>query len=76
MQQQEKSLFNINLNAKRGENESYSDYKIRLSQNNKLLKMYRLAGRKQFKAMFPDGVDYTMFKDQPEVQPENTESNG
>jgi len=72
MQQQEKSLLNINLNAKRGEDESFIDYKIRLAQNNKLLKIYRLSGRKQFKKMFPEGVDYTMF----EAQPENTESNG
>ena len=70
--QQEKSLLNINLNAKRGEDESFSDYKIRLAQNNKLLKIYRLSGRQQFKTMFPEGVDYTMF----DAQPENTESNG
>lgn len=70
--QQEKSLLNINLNAKRGEDESFIDYKIRLAQNNKLLKIYRLSGRKQFKTMFPEGVDYTMF----DAQPENTESNG
>ena len=70
--QQEKSLLNINLNAKRGENESYSDYKIRLSQNKKLLKIYRLAGRERFRTMFPEGVDYTMF----DVQPENKETNG
>ena len=36
--QQEKSLLNINLNAKRGEDESFIDYKIRLTQNSKLLK--------------------------------------
>lgn len=69
--QQEKSLLNINLNAKRGEDESYSDYKIRLVQNKKLLKIYRLSGREQFKKMFPEGVDYTMFNAQPENQENN-----
>tara|TARA_R100000908_G_C3750992_1_gene145587 strand:- start:477 stop:707 length:231 start_codon:yes stop_codon:yes gene_type:complete len=70
--QQEKSLLNINLDAKRGENESFIDYKIRLNQNSKLLKIYRISGREKFKAMFPEGVDYTMF----DAQPENTESDG
>ena len=69
--QQEKSLLNINLNAKRGEDESYSDYKIRLVQNKKSLKIYRLSGREQFKKMFPEGVDYTMFNAQPENQENN-----
>ena len=42
-----------------------------LSQNKKLLKIYRLAGRERFRTIFPEGVDYTMF----DVQPENKENN-
>ena len=46
----------LNLNDARSENESYEDYKKRLKQNRAILKMYKTAGRDNFKQMFPNGI--------------------
>ena len=46
----------INLSNARSENESYEDYKKRLKQNKKILKLYNTVGRDVFKEMFPGGV--------------------
>ena len=51
------SAFNdINLSNARSENESYEDYKKRLKQNEKILKLYKTVGRDNFKEMFPNGI--------------------
>ena len=46
----------INLSNARSENESYEDYKKRLKQNEKILKLYKTVGRDNFKEMFPNGI--------------------
>ena len=55
------SAFNeLNLSNARSENESYEDYKKRLKQNEKILKLYNTVGRDVFKEMFPNGVQETL----------------
>ena len=46
----------VNLSNARSENESYEDYKKRLKQNERILKVYNTMGRDAFKEMFPAGV--------------------
>ena len=46
----------VNLSNARSENESYEDYKKRLKQNKRILKLYNQVGRDNFKEMFPGGV--------------------
>ena len=46
----------VNLSNARSENESFEDYKKRQKQNNEITKIYSIAGREGFKAMFPNGV--------------------
>jgi DNA-binding Lrp family transcriptional regulator len=51
------SAFNeLNLSNARGENESFEDYKKRQKQNKEISKVYEVAGREGFKAMFPNGI--------------------
>ena len=52
----------INLSNARSENESYEDYKKRLKQNEKILKLYNTVGRDVFKEMFPTGIEYKVFE--------------
>ena len=62
------SAFNdINLSNARSENESYEDYKKRLKQNKKILKLYNTVGRDVFKEMFPGGIEEALKKPQEEV---------
>ena len=50
------SLFEgINLNGKRGEDESYQDYKNRQKTNTILLKIFRTQGSPTCWQIFPDG---------------------
>ena len=61
------SAFNdINLSNARSENESYEDYKKRLKQNEKILKLYNTVGRDVFKEMFPGGIEEALKKPQEE----------
>ena len=55
-QQQDISLLNINLSNARPENESYEDYRIRLTRNKQILATYSTMGREAFREMFPNGV--------------------
>ena len=57
----------INLSNARSENESYEDYKKRLKQNEKILKLYNTVGRDVFKEMFPGGIEEALKKPQEEV---------
>ena len=51
------NAFNeVNLSNARSENESFEDYKKLKKQNNEITKIYSIAGRDGFKAMFPNGV--------------------
>jgi len=54
--QQDISLLNINLSNARSENESYEDYRIRLTRNKQILRTYFTMGREAFREMFPNGV--------------------
>ena len=59
----ENSLFkDLNLSDARSENETREEYKLRLKQNKQVMKIYNKVGREQFKQMFPEGVNYDMFK--------------
>jgi len=59
----ENSLFKgLNLSDARSENETREEYKLRLKQNKQVMKVYNKMGREQFQLLFPDGVNYDMFK--------------
>ena len=59
----ENSVFkDLNLSDARSENETREEYKLRLKQNKQVMKIYNKVGREQFKQLFPDGVNYDMFK--------------
>tara|TARA_R110000765_G_scaffold228662_1_gene332331 strand:+ start:1209 stop:1571 length:363 start_codon:yes stop_codon:yes gene_type:complete len=59
---QEESLLNLNLDGKRGVDETYDVYKARMRNNKHTLKLYSKVGRERFKSMFPNGVDASMFE--------------
>ena len=59
----ENSVFkDLNLSDARSKNETREEYKLRLKQNRQVMKLYNTVGREQFKQMFPEGVNYDMFK--------------
>ena len=59
----ENSLFkDLNLSDARSENETREEYKSRLKQNKQVIKIYNIVGRENFQRMFPEGVNYDMFK--------------
>ena len=62
-----KAFAGVNLSNARSENESYEDYKKRLKQNEKILKLYNTVGRDVFKEMFPGGIEEALKKPQEEV---------
>ena len=60
----ENSVFkDLNLSDARSENETREEYKLRLKQNRQVMKVYNKVGREQFKQLFPEGVNYNMFKE-------------
>ena len=64
MTEQNYSAFEgLNLSDARSENETREDYKLRLKQNRQVMKVYNKVGREQFKQLFPEGVNYNMFKE-------------
>ena len=59
----ENSVFkDLNLSDARSENETREEYKSRLKQNKQVIKIYNIVGRENFQRMFPEGVNYDMFK--------------
>ena len=52
----------LNLSDARMENETREEYKKRLKLNGKVMKIYFKVGREQFQQMFPEGINYDMFK--------------
>ena len=46
----------VNLSNARAENESFEDYKSRRKFNQKVLKLYKELGPRQFEEMFPGGA--------------------
>ena len=68
----ENSVFkDLNLSDARSKNETREEYKLRLKQNRQVMKLYNTVGREQFQQMFPEGVNYGMFKPKEEVKEEN-----
>ena len=53
---------NLNLNDARMKNETREEYKKRQKQNKQALKLYNKVGREMFQEMFPEGINYEMFK--------------
>ena len=43
-------------------NETREEYKKRMKQNKQAFKLYDKIGREQFIEMFPEGINYEMFK--------------
>ena len=72
---QDISLLNINLSNARSENESYEDYRIRLTRNKQILRTYFTMGREAFREMFPGGVATAITDAKAEMQ-SNTDSEG
>ena len=59
----ENSVFkDLNLSDARSKNETREEYKLRLKQNRQVMKLYNTVGRENFQQMFPEGVNYDMFK--------------
>tara|TARA_B100000287_G_C20319655_1_gene657292 strand:+ start:116 stop:355 length:240 start_codon:yes stop_codon:yes gene_type:complete len=55
-----RAFNDVNLSNARGENEPYKAYKLRLKQNERILKMYNTIGRDAFRELFPAGVGEAM----------------
>ena len=66
----------INLSGARSENESYEDYKKRLKQNEKILKLYNTVGRDNFKEMFPNGIQEAIKNADEEAEKANAKTLG
>ena len=64
----------LNLSDARSENETREEYKLRLKQNRQVMKIYNTVGRENFQRMFPEGVNYDMFK-QPTKKEVNERQN-
>ena len=71
--QQDISLLNINLSNARSENESYEDYRARLTRNNQILNTYHTIGREAFREMFPNGVAEAITEAQAQMAKEEKE---
>ena len=71
----ENSVFkDLNFSDTRSENETREEYKLRLKQNRQVMKIYNTVGRENFQQMFPEGVNYDMFK-QPTKKEVNERQN-
>ena len=71
----ENSVFkDLNLSDARSKNETREEYKLRLKQNRQVMKIYNTVGRENFQQMFPEGVNYDMFK-QPTKKEVNERQN-
>jgi hypothetical protein len=71
--QQDISLLNIDLSNARSENESYVDYRARLTRNKDILKTYFTFGREGFREMFPNGVADAITEAQAQMVKEKKE---
>jgi len=71
------SAFNkVNLSNARSENESFEDYKKRQKQNSEILKVYKTAGRDNFKQMFPNGIIEAIKNADEKAEKANAETLG
>ena len=71
-----KAFEGLNLNNARSENETRKQYKARLKQNDKILKLYNQVGRDAFKEMFPGGVQEALKNSAEEAYNENAKELG
>ena len=69
-----KAFEGINLSNARSEGENYEDFKSRLRQNDKIIKMYKTIGRDGFKELFPNGVHEALENSAKEVLSELKET--
>ena len=65
----------LNLSDARMENETREEYKKRKNQNKQVLKIYNKVGREQFQQMFPEGINYEMFKEPTKEELEELKKN-
>ena len=65
----------LNLSDTRNENETREEYKKRQKQNKKALKLYSMYGREAFQEMFPEGMNYEMFKEPTKEELEELKKN-
>jgi hypothetical protein len=71
------SAFNeVNLSNARSENESFEDYKKRQKQNSEIIKLYKTAGRDNFKQMFPNGIIEAIKNADEKAEKANAETLG
>ena len=71
------SAFNeVNLSNARSENESFEDYKKRQKQNKEIVKVYTMAGRDNFKQMFPNGIIEAIKNSDEEAEKANAKTLG
>ena len=66
-----KAFEGLNLSNARSEDETYEQYKSRLRQNKKIMKMYKTLGLDGFKEIFPNGVHEALEKHATEIDNEN-----
>ena len=72
----ENSVFkDLNLSDARSKNETREEYKLRLKQNRQVMKIYNTVGRENFQQMFPEGVNYDMFKQLTKEEEANEKQN-
>ena len=72
----ENSVFkDLNFSDTRSENETREEYKKRKNQNKQVLKIYNKVGREQFQQMFPEGINYEMFKEPTKEELEELKKN-
>jgi hypothetical protein len=68
------NLLDINLSAARGKDESFVDYKDRLKDNKRVLKLYKTYGREAFQTMFPNGISEALKNNAEQIQNESDSS--
>ena len=69
-----KAFEGLNLSNARSEDETYEQYKSRLRQNKKIMKMYKTIGLEGFKEIFPNGVHEALENSAEEIHNELKEA--
>ena len=69
-----KAFEGLNLSNTRSEDETYEQYKSRLRQNKKIMKMYKTIGLEGFKEIFPNGVHEALENSAEEIHNELKEA--
>ena len=69
-----KAFEGLNLSNARSEDETYEQYRSRLRQNDKIMKMYKTIGLDGFKEIFPNGVHEALENSAEEIHNELKEA--